>query len=447
MRISSDPQKLLFRGVDLQAKGNGDAAMVMFLHGSALMSKGCENNALRLLEMTGSDGLGHLREKISEHCSEDALVEFDYLCILNGGKERSFLDSNLSERNEHAIYRAICLGEINGDDPIIDVFASRHDDEDAKIMDGLKLLKKNKDSRMADRHLLRFEDRRKRRQSIHSAFARAMNGETFAMKELTGLSDEFPEAEFFLGYVKAKESGDPVPWLRSKYSEFGETMISEEFNLRIGETPFGMFLRAKKIQSRKEDWIPSMIKAAKNGSEEALEELRPLMYRPDIKKAIANVHLINNDFDALARDFAEGLDETYYLDTFCGKVPEMVVEAGRRIGETDPMREIDWYRAHAFMEECRNAIAGRKDNERYRSRKLIYALHDVGKNIEAAELYFRMDGCPEQPAVKWLAKVCRDEDAKEYIRSHYESVGDLDTFEYIFADDGYKKRPRSRDRR
>ena len=42
---------------------------------------------------------------------------------------------------------------------------------------------------------------------------------------------------------------------------------------------------------------------------------------------------------------------------------------------------------------------------------------------------------------------CRDEDAKEYIRSHFESKGDLETFEYIFVDDGYKKRPKNFRRR
>ena len=65
------------------------------------------------------------------------------------------------------------------------------------------------------------------------------------------------------------------------------------------------------------------------------------------------------------------------------------------------------------------------------------------KNMEAADLYFSMEGHPDLPAVKWLAKVCRDEDAKEYIRSHYESAGDMETFDYIFVDDGYKKRPKN----
>jgi len=55
-----------------------------------------------------------------------------------------------------------------------------------------------------------------------------------------------------------------------------------------------------------------------------------------------------------------------------------------------------------------------------------------------------MEGHPDLPAVKWLAKVCRNEDAKEYVRSHFEERGESDVFESIFIDDGYKKRGKGR---
>ena len=190
-----------------------------------------------------------------------------------------------------------------------------------------------------------------------------------------------------------------------------------------------------------------MIKAAKYGSQEAMEELKPLMYRTEMKKAVANIHLYNNDFQGLVGDYVGGLDETFYLDKFCDNDPERIVEAGKRIGESNPEREIDWLRAHAFMPECREALTVKAEDKKYHSRKLLYALHDVGKDMEAADLYFAMEGHPDLPAVKWLAKVCRNEDAKEYIRSHYESIGDMETFDYIFVDDGYKKKSKGNFRR
>ena len=142
----------------------------------------------------------------------------------------------------------------------------------------------------------------------------------------------------------------------------------------------------------------------------------------------------------LVGDYVDGLDETYYLDKYCENVPDKIVETGRRIGNISPEREIDWLRAHAFMVECRDALSARTEDERYHSRKMIYALHDVGRDIEAADLYFAMEGHPDLPAVKWLAKVCRNEDAKEYVRSHFEEKGELDVFESIFVDDGYRKK-------
>lgn len=446
MYIPDDPQKLLFKGADYQAKDDIDKAVIMFLHGSVLMSKGCENSAIKILESVGKDGFTDLRTRIAEFCSDDALIEFDYLCLkADGDYDCEYLEKAFSEKKQQAIYRMICLERVDGEDDIIDVFASGTDFQ--KIADGLKLLSKKKDSAKAESYLIALDEKKERKQYVHTAFNRAMKGDAKSKRDLEKLSKEFPEAAFFLGYVKAREEGNGIPWLKEKFPQFSDLIISEEYNLRIGDTDYGMYLRAMKLKSKKEDWIPSMIKAAKNGSQEAMDELQPLMYRTEIKKAVANIHLGNSDLQGLVSDYVGGLDETYYLDKYCDNVPEKIVEAGKRIGDIDPMREIDWLRAHAFMVECRDALVTKMDNEKYHSRKLLYALHDVGRNMEAADLYFAMEGHPDLPAVKWLTKVCRDEDAKEYIRSHFESKGDLETFEYIFVDDGYKKRPKNFRRR
>ena len=445
-QIPDDPQKLLFKGVDLESKGNDEKAMIMFLHGSVLMSRGCENNALRIIDKQGKENIPEFRTKISEDCSEDALIEFDYLCQMRyPDHDCSFLTKKFSEKNTHAIYRMICMDCVDGDDGIIDDFARSPDDQ--KVLDGMRILVKKKDSARAEAHIKAIDEKKERKQFVHVAFTKAMKGEAKYKRELEKLSKEFPEAAFFLGYVNAREQGNGIPWLKEKFPQFQDLIISEEFNLRIGDTDYGMYLRAMKIKSKKQDWVPSMIKAAKYGSEEAMEELKPLMHKVEIKKAIANIHLNNDDLQGLVDDYVNGLDETFYLDKYCENVPERIVEAGKRIGDISPEREIDWLRAHAFMPECRDALVVRAEDERYHSRKLIYALHDVGKDIEAADLYFAMEGHPDLPAVKWLAKVCRNEDAKEYVRSHFESKGDLETFDYIFVDDGYRKKGKGNFRR
>ena len=444
--ISTDPQRLLFKGTDFMEKGEDAKALLLFLHGSVLMSKGCENNALKIIDKNDVDTLNGIVAKISDDCSPQALIEYDYLCQIGKRENRNtYLSKGFEDKDTHAIYRMICLDRVEAEDDVIDAFAKGSDVQ--KISDGLKMLAKKKDSNKAEGYLKSLDEKKERKQYVHTAFVRAMKGDSRSKKDLERLSKEFPEAAFFLGYVNARDEDNAIPWLKEKFPQFQDLIISEEFNLRIEDTSYGMYLRAMKIKSKKEDWIPSMIKAAKYGSEEAMEELKPLMRRTDIKKAVANIHLGNNDLPGLVDDYVNGLDETYYLDKYCENIPEKIVEVGRKIGKVNPEREIDWLRAHAFMVECRDALVVRADDPQYHSRKLIYALHDVGRNMEAADLYFSMEGHPDLPAVKWLAKVCRDEDAKEYVRSHFESKGDLETFEYIFVDDGYKKRPKFKGRR
>jgi hypothetical protein len=94
------------------------------------------------------------------------------------------------------------------------------------------------------------------------------------------------------------------------------------------------------------------------------------------------------------------------------------------------------------MEFCKDALIERSSDEFYHSKRMIYALHDVGADMEAAKLYFEMEGDPEVPSVKWLKKVCGEEDVKEYVRDHYVSKGQEDVFESIFAEDGYERRPK-----
>ena len=60
--IPQDPQKLLYKGIDLQIQGKSDIAMIMFLHGAVMMSEGCSKNAERIIDDAGKEGRGDLRE-------------------------------------------------------------------------------------------------------------------------------------------------------------------------------------------------------------------------------------------------------------------------------------------------------------------------------------------------------------------------------------------------
>ena len=116
-----------------------------------------------------------------------------------------------------------------------------------------------------------------------------------------------------------------------------------------------------------------------------------------------------------------------------------MIDVGRHMGGS---REVDWLRKCCLdgSSECRDALVAIASVEDRRNKQLIYALHDVCADLDAAKLYFDMYGDPALPAVKWLAKVCEDEEAKEYVRSRFEEMGDLRTFDSIFVDDGYRKR-------
>ncbi len=445
IRYPSDPQKLLFRGVDYQANGRNDLALIMYLHGAVLMSKGCENNASIMLRDLGKENFTDKREQIADRCSEDALIEYDYICrTLNEDYDCSFFESKYSDGNKHAIYCKIRLEEVEGEDPIIDTFVLNCDDNDQKVIEGLKLLKRKKDSVKATENLARIDENKKLRQSIHTKFEHAMKGNVSCKKDLERLSSRFPEAAFFLEYMENREKGTGLEWLKSKYDNFKELMISEEYHLDIKDTPFGLFLRAKNLQAKKEDWIPQMIKAAKAGSDEALDELKPLKYRGDIERSIAEVYLARKDLDGLLSMYKEGFEDTMYLEKYCQSDRSLILKVGEELGAWSTEKEIDWYRVNARngYTECRNELINRMHNKNYRSKALIYALHDVGADPEAARLYLEMEASGEDqiPALKWLRKVCDNEAAKDFLHDHYEEKGDLATFESIFVDDGYRKK-------
>ena len=449
IRYPSDPQKLLFRGVDYQANGRNDLALIMYLHGAVLMSKGCENNASIMLRDLGKENFTDKREQIADRCSEDALIEYDYICYtLNADYDRSFLESKYSDGNKHAIYCKIRLEEVEGEDPVIDTFVADCDDNDQKVIEGLKLLKRKKDSVKATENLARIDENKKLRQSIHTKFEHAMKGNVSCKKDLERLSSRFPEAAFFLEYMENRDRGTGLEWLKSKYENFKELMISEEYHLDIKDTPFGLFLRAKNLQAKKEDWIPQMVKAAKAGSDEALAELRPLMYRGDVKKSIAEVYLARKDLPGLLSMYKEGFEDTMYLEKYCQSDRSLILKVGEELGAWSTEKEIDWYRVNARngYTECRNELINRMHNKNYRSKALIYALHDVGADPEAARLYLEMEETGEDqiPALKWLRKVCDNEAAKDFLHDHYEEKDDLATFESIFVDDGYRKKGFSR---
>ena len=445
MLLPQDASKLLYRGIDCQINGNNNLAMIMFLHGSVMMSEGCENNALRILKEIGKDNYLSMRTDIAPQCSTEALIEFDYLCITTKKDyDRTFFDRCYDEGNTHAIYRRICLEEVDGKDKIIDEFASRYAEDEKKVMKGLDILKRKMDSESAAKHLERIEESIRLKQSINVMFTRAMNGDARAVQELKHHAKKVPEAAFYSEFLSARAEGNQVEWLRSKYPQYKDLIIAKQGEFKIQDTPFGMFLRAKNLESKKEEYISVMMNAAKVGSPEAMEELSKKMFRNDVRKCMASIYLKDNDLPNLITVYQAGLDDMYYLDQYCGDSMEKITEVGRELGKQSVGKEIDWLKDHydKGMDFCKDILIERSQDEFYQNKKMIYALHDIGADMEAAKLYFTMEGNPELPSVKWLKKVCSEDDVKDYVRSHYEEKGDMGTFESIFADDGYERRPK-----
>jgi len=445
--LPKDPSKLLYKGIDCQINGNTDLAMIMFLHGSVMMSEGCEKNADRILDGIGKDGFADMKSRISPDCSADALTEFDFICIRRDpAYDRSAFDASVSEGGVHALYRKICLEEVEDGDPIIDEFASMYADNREKVKKGLDFLRRRKGSDTAKAHLARIDEEAKLVQSMNSYFVRAMNGDVRAAEELERYSGEIYEAGFFYGFLKARAMGEEVEWLKSRYDKDEDLIVSKQAEFKIQDDPFGKFLKAESLAAKKEEWIPAMMVAAKAGSQEAIDALIPLLYRNDVRRCLAEIYTEKGDIPNLLTVYQAGMEEPYYLDRCCNGDPAKVIEVGASLGKQSVNKEMDWLREHyqKGMEECGAALVERSHDEFYQNKKMLYTLHDIGMDMEAARLYFEMEGNPELPSVKWLSKVCSDEEVKDFVRSHYEAKDDIATFDSIFEDDGYERRPKRR---
>ena len=274
--------------------------------------------------------------------------------------------------------------------------------------------------------------------ALRPAFVRALKGDAQSVRRLEELSPEFPEAGFLAGYLDAD---DKESYLREGMGSFQTTVLSVVPELGISDTPYGKYLAAKRLQTEGEDWIPRMIDAAAAGSEDAVADLMPVQNRKDVRKGLSSASLARGDAAGLVR-YYDGEDTTY-LDRYCAGSPARTIEVGRLMGGT---REIDWLKRGCMegVPECRDELVSLASSEDRRCKQLVYALHDVGAEMDAAKLYFDMYGDRSLPSVKWLAKVCADEDAKRFVRSKFEEMGDMTTFESIFVDDGYERRDRKK---
>ena len=442
LTIPSTPEKILFKGIDCEVNGRSDLAMYLYLHGAMQLSGGCESNALRMLREMGKKEFKTVRGRVAKNCPEDALIAYDYLCsTLDDEYDRSFLVSSSETGNPLAIFDRIRLEDIDGEDPIIDTFAAS--DDERMVEEGLKLLVRKKDSEKAAKRLAELNDRRRLRQTVRPTFIRAVKGDRQSVRELEDLSTTFPEAGFLRGYLDAE---DREQYIRDGMSKFKPMILSVIPQLGLSDTAYGKFLAAKKLQTDGEEWIPKMLDAVAAGSQDAQAELVPVQTRKDVRRALSSIHLSNGDAVGLVRCY-DGEDTTF-LDKYCSGSAVRTLEVARIMGGA---RGIDWLKKGCLdgLEDCRTELVSMARSGEHQSKQLVYALHDIGEELEAAKLYFAMYGDKSLPSVKWLAKVCADEEAKEFVRSRFEEMGDMATFDSIFEDDGYnrKRAPKGRGRR
>lgn len=435
LTIPKDPEKILFKGIDCEVNGKRDLALTLYLHGASKLSGGCENNAARMIREAGD--YSTMRGRVAKDDPKDVLVAFDYLCAtIDEGYDTSFLSAEAEAGNPLAIYELIRLDRLDGDSPCIDAFASHMDEDERMVREGLKRLARRKDSVKASGHLEEMDRRAKERQRIAPAFIKAMKGDASARQRLDELGGQFREARFLAGYIDA---GDKESYLRAGMDDYCGTIVSMSKEMGISGTPFGKFLAAKKAQGQGEDWIPQMIAAAVAGSDDAVAELMPVQKRGDVRKGLSSVYLARGDVKGLVGCY-DGEDSSD-LERYCGLDATKTIEVARLMGAS---RGIDWLKRgyEKGIEECRGELVEMARSGSAGGKQLVYALHDVGADLEAAKLYMSMYGDKALPAVRWLAKVCQDEQAKEFLRQRFEEMGDTATFESIFVDDGYNDRGR-----
>ncbi len=437
LTIPSTPQRVLFKGIDCEVNGRRDLAMYLYLHGAAMLSGGCESNAERMLREMGRGEFPTVRGRVSKECSEAALVAFDYICsTIDEGYDDGFLRSKSGAGDPFATYCLIRLGKVDADDPAIDAFASAMESDEGMVEQGLELLVRKKDSVRAEGHLRAMAERRRQRQAVRPAFLKALKGDASGRERLERLSGSFKEAGFLLGYLDAE---DGESYIRDGLPEFNDTVMSVINELGMSDRPFGMYLSAKRLQAEGGDWIPPMVRAFAAGSEEAFEELRPVQNRKDVRRAMSAAFLSRDDAAGLVRCY-DGQDRTY-LDRYCAGDPARISEVAGLMGG---QRALDWLKANYRdgVAECRDMIVSMASSGSVRGKQMVYALHDVGADMEAARMYLDMYGDPSLPSVKWLSKVCGDDETREYVRGRLEEMGEAGTFEYIMSDDGYDSRHR-----
>lgn len=434
LTIPSDPEKILFKGIDLEENGRADLALIMYIHGASKLSKGCESNVLRILRGMSESDISSARGRVGKSCPEDGLVSFDYLCrCVDETYDVSFIQEASKRGCKLAIYDLIRLDLVDPEDPLIDSLVDGADEGDAMVLDGLRVLSKRKDSAKSTRLIEELDELGKRRRSIRVCFLRALKGDMRSFTELKKLSSEFPEAGFLQGYIK---TGDKEGYLREGMATYGDLIVSLSSELDMMDTAFGKYLNAKRVQAKGGDWIQQMINAFMAGSDDALTELIPIQGRKDVKRAMISTYIERGDAAGVVRCF-DGEDWSP-LERFCDGDKERAIALGELMNGAT---EIEWLKRCCRNDvDCADVLVSMAASKERRGKLLIYALHDIGEDMEAARLYMDMYGDPTLPSVKWLSKVCSDDAVKDYLRSRFDEIGEQGTFESIFVEDGYERR-------
>ncbi|MCQ2085333.1 MAG: hypothetical protein MJZ21_04215 [archaeon] len=440
LSIPEDITAILHKGVDCEVNGRTDLALILYLHGASKLNGGCENNLLRMLKAAGKDQFSTIRGRMVKDCPAEIIPVFDYLCsTIDAEYDVSGITEAAEKGNINAIHCLIRMGSVEKDSELIDSYAKGLYSMPDVVTKGLEILSRKKDSAKARKYLDDYNDYLTLRKSIPIVFQRSMKGESHAKKELNRLAGRYPEAKFLEGYVAAYNEGTGDEYLKKGMANNMPAILVNLQNIKVTDPIFHKYLKAKKLQSKGEQWIPLMVEAVNGGSDEAMDELYDVRNTWEVRRMLQSYYLAKGDIENLALGY-DGKDSTF-LDKYCNGEAAKIIEVGKIIGGN---REIDWL-SKSYKNgctECRDELIRIADDKFRYGKPLLYALHDTGADKKAADVYFDMErvGDPSLPSVKWLAKVCREEEAKEYVRSKFEAINDLETFEYIFEEDGYVPR-------